>query len=59
MTVLRDTPSGDAEIVSFELCGPPFMAISAGPLVTFNPSVSFDVAALQRAFDGTEAPVGG
>jgi predicted 3-demethylubiquinone-9 3-methyltransferase (glyoxalase superfamily) len=44
VTVLRDTPSGDAATVSFELCGQPFMAISAGPLFTFNPSVSFAVA---------------
>ncbi|HEU0169092.1 MAG TPA: VOC family protein, partial [Chloroflexota bacterium] len=41
--VLRDTPSGDCDTVSFELRGQPFMAISAGPLFTFNPSVSFMV----------------
>ena len=41
LTVLRDTPSGDTEVVSFELRGQPFMAISAGPLFKFNPSVSF------------------
>jgi predicted 3-demethylubiquinone-9 3-methyltransferase (glyoxalase superfamily) len=40
---LHDTPSGDADIVSFELSGQPFMAISAGPLFQFNPSVSFMV----------------
>ena len=28
-------------MVSFELSGQPFMAISAGPLFKFNPSVSF------------------
>ncbi|GEM84165.1 VOC family protein [Meiothermus hypogaeus] len=39
--VLRDTPSGDCDLVSFELAGQPFMAISAGPLFKFNPSVSF------------------
>ncbi len=44
VTTIHDTPSGDADIVSFELCGQPFMAISAGPLFTFNPSVSFVVA---------------
>lgn len=38
---LRDTPSGDTEIVSFVLEGQPFMAISAGPLFTFTPAVSF------------------
>ena len=38
---LRDTPSGDCDLVSFVLANQPFMAISAGPLFTFNPSVSF------------------
>jgi predicted 3-demethylubiquinone-9 3-methyltransferase (glyoxalase superfamily) len=41
VTTLQDTPSGDTEIVSFELAGQSFMAISAGPLFKFNPSVSF------------------
>lgn len=41
ITTLHDTPSGDTAIVSFELAGQPFMAISAGPLFKFNPSVSF------------------
>ena len=41
--IIRDTPSGDCDIVSFELSGQPFMAISAGPLFKFNPSVSFMV----------------
>lgn len=41
VTTLHDTPSGDVDIVSFELAGHPFMAISAGPLFKFNPSVSF------------------
>jgi predicted 3-demethylubiquinone-9 3-methyltransferase (glyoxalase superfamily) len=43
VTTLQDTPSGDSEIVSFELAGQSFMAISAGPLFKFNPSVSFFV----------------
>jgi predicted 3-demethylubiquinone-9 3-methyltransferase (glyoxalase superfamily) len=43
MTTLRDTPSGDVDTVSFELWGQKFMAISAGPLFKFNPSVSFFV----------------
>jgi predicted 3-demethylubiquinone-9 3-methyltransferase (glyoxalase superfamily) len=43
ITTLRDTPSGDCDVVSFELAGQPFMAISAGPLFKFNPSVSFHV----------------
>jgi predicted 3-demethylubiquinone-9 3-methyltransferase (glyoxalase superfamily) len=43
VTTLTDTPSGDCDIVSFELAGQPFMAISAGPLFKFNPSVSFHI----------------
>jgi predicted 3-demethylubiquinone-9 3-methyltransferase (glyoxalase superfamily) len=43
ITTLHDTPSGDTDIVSFELAGQAFMAISAGPLFKFNPSVSFFV----------------
>ncbi|MTW88035.1 VOC family protein [Virgibacillus dakarensis] len=42
-TTLHDTPSGDADLVSFELWGQKFMAINAGPYFTFNPSVSFMV----------------
>ncbi|MBB6729427.1 VOC family protein [Cohnella zeiphila] len=42
-TVLRDTPSGDADLVSFTVWGQPFMAISAGPYFTINPSISFIV----------------
>jgi predicted 3-demethylubiquinone-9 3-methyltransferase (glyoxalase superfamily) len=41
ITTLHDTPSGDCDLVSFELAGQPFMGISAGPLFKFNPSVSF------------------
>jgi predicted 3-demethylubiquinone-9 3-methyltransferase (glyoxalase superfamily) len=43
VTTLRDTPSGDCDVVSFDLAGLSFMAISAGPLFKFNPSVSFAV----------------
>ncbi|GFP26021.1 hypothetical protein HKBW3S25_01507, partial [Candidatus Hakubella thermalkaliphila] len=39
--VLRDTPSGDCDLVSFQLAAQPFKAISAGPLFKFNPSISF------------------
>jgi predicted 3-demethylubiquinone-9 3-methyltransferase (glyoxalase superfamily) len=42
-TTLHDTPSGDCDIVSFDLWGYSFMAISAGPLFKFNPSISFMV----------------
>jgi len=41
LTTLSDTPSGDCDVVSFELAGQPFMAISGGPLFKLNPSVSF------------------
>jgi predicted 3-demethylubiquinone-9 3-methyltransferase (glyoxalase superfamily) len=43
ITTLRDTPSGDCDVVSFTLSGQPFMAISAGPLFKFNESISFMV----------------
>jgi predicted 3-demethylubiquinone-9 3-methyltransferase (glyoxalase superfamily) len=43
VTTIHDTPSGDSDVVSFELWGQKFMAISAGPLFKFNPSVSFIV----------------
>ncbi len=42
-SVIRDTPSGDCDIVSFELGGQPFLALSAGPLFRPNPSISFFV----------------
>lgn len=38
---VRDTPSGDTGVVSFELAGQSFMAMSAGPMFRFNPAVSF------------------
>lgn len=38
---LHDTPSGDVDVVSFKLLGYEFAAISAGPVFTFNPSISF------------------
>jgi predicted 3-demethylubiquinone-9 3-methyltransferase (glyoxalase superfamily) len=44
VTVLHhDTPPGDVDVVSFELFGQPFMAISAGPLFKFNESIAFMV----------------
>lgn len=42
--VLHDRPSGDCDLVSFEILGQDFMAISAGPLFRPNPSISFIVA---------------
>jgi len=43
VTTLHNTPTGDCDVVSFELSGQSFMAISAGPLFKFNPSVSFHI----------------
>lgn len=41
--IVNDTPSGNTQIVSFELNGQPFEAMSAGPYFKFNPSISFMV----------------
>lgn len=43
-TLIENTPSGDAEFVSFELAGQQFQAISAGPIFKFNPSISLMVS---------------
>lgn len=40
---ISDTPSGDSQLVTFTLWGHSFMAISAGPFFTINPSISFMV----------------
>lgn len=42
-SVIHDvpTPTGDCDIVSFELAGHPFMAINAGPMFTKTPAISF------------------
>ena len=40
---ITGTPSGNCDIVTFELSGQEFMAISAGPYFKFNPSISFFV----------------
>lgn len=39
--VLHNTPSGDCDMLSFDLCGHSFMAISAGPYLKINPCISF------------------
>ncbi len=39
--MLQDTPSGDSEVLSFNLDGYEFMAISAGPFFKINPSISY------------------
>ena len=44
VTTIPDTPGGDTDIVTFQLWGQSFQAINAGPLFSFNPSVSFAVA---------------
>ncbi len=41
---IGDTPSGDVDLLSFELAGSGFQAISAGPTFKFTPAVSFLVA---------------
>lgn len=43
VTTIHGTPTGDSDIVSFELWGQKFTAISAGPMFKFNPSMSFIV----------------
>jgi predicted 3-demethylubiquinone-9 3-methyltransferase (glyoxalase superfamily) len=42
-SVLRNTPSGDCDIVGFELWNHKFMSISAGPYFKFTPAISFIV----------------
>ena len=42
-TTITGTPSGDCDIVSFELQGQSFMAISAGPYFKFTPAISLMV----------------
>lgn len=54
--VLRDTPSGDCNVMTFKLWGHRFMSISAGPLFKFNPSVSFMVNFDPLLFEGTSSP---
>jgi predicted 3-demethylubiquinone-9 3-methyltransferase (glyoxalase superfamily) len=44
ITILEDTPSGDAEMLSFQLEGQLFSAISGGPFFKLNPSISLMVA---------------
>jgi len=46
---LRNTPSGDTDVVSFVLAGQSFMAISAGPLFTFNEAISLVVNCKDQA----------
>lgn len=41
--VIKNTPSGDCDVMTFEIMGYKFMSISAGPLFKINPSISFMV----------------
>lgn len=41
VATIPGTPSGDAELVTFELAEQSFMAISAGPGLSFTPAISF------------------
>ena len=43
ITTITNTPSGDCDIVTFNLAEQEFMAISAGPYFKLNPSISFFV----------------
>ncbi|KND48886.1 MAG: hypothetical protein AB200_00465 [Parcubacteria bacterium C7867-005] len=43
LTQIKDTPSGDCDIVSFDVLGTPFQSISAGPYFKLNPSISLMV----------------
>lgn len=52
---LDGTPSGEVDLVSFELWGQRFEAISAGPLFRFNPSISFLVNYDPLLFGGDAA----
>ena len=43
IVTIADTPGGDADMVTFDLAGQAFMAISAGPYFKFNEAISFVV----------------
>ncbi len=43
VTQIHNTPSGDCDIVSFDIMGYSFMSISAGPIFKINPSISFSL----------------
>lgn len=46
---IKDTPSGDCDLLAFELNGQAFSAISAGPYYQLNESVSIMVTCSSRA----------
>lgn len=43
INTIKDTPSGDCDIVSFQILGYSLMSISAGPVFKLNPAISFMV----------------
>jgi predicted 3-demethylubiquinone-9 3-methyltransferase (glyoxalase superfamily) len=43
VTTIRDTPSGDCDVVQFELLGQSLQAISAGPIFKFTEAISLMV----------------
>lgn len=51
-SMIRDTPSGDCDIVHFNLWNKEFTAINAGPLFRFNPSMSFIINYDPLSFKG-------
>lgn len=55
-SVIRDTPSGDCDVMTFKLWGHKFMSISAGPLFKFNPTLSFIVNFDPLFFKGSSSP---
>lgn len=48
-TLLKNTPSGDCDLIEYELSGQSYMAISAGPSFTFNEAVSFLIVCNSQA----------
>lgn len=56
ISVIKDTPSGDCDIVAFQVWGQSFMSISAGPMFKINPSVSFMVNFDPLFFKGPGGP---
>lgn len=43
ISTITGTPSGDSDIITFQLLGQEFMAINAGPYFKFNPAISLFV----------------
>lgn len=55
-TTMENTPSGDCDVVTFQLWGQRFMAISAGPHFKFNPSISLMVNFDPAQFSSSATP---